>query len=137
MRRIRHSALATAGIVALLAACSSDSGTSPADPALIGTWNVTSFQALGQDFIAQGMTMIATFTNAGTYTLDVTNDLTGTCDPGPDCVAMGDYSATATQFTFDPGTVDAVTFSYTIVGTTLTFTGSISGVPVTVTATKQ
>lgn len=130
-----RSLLATSLLVAALAACSSDEATGP-DPALIATWNCTSFSALGQDFIQQGMTLQATFTNADTYTLTVTGDLTGNCNPGPDCVVNGTYSATATQITFDPGTVDAVTFNYSIVGNTMTLTGNIEGIPATITLEK-
>ncbi len=133
--RIR-SLLAASLVVAALAACSSDKATGP-DPALIGTWNATSFMALGQDLIQQGgMTLEATLTNANTYTLDVTGDLTGNCDPGPDCVVTGNYSATAAQITFDPGTVDAVTFNYSIAGSTMTLTGNIGGIPATITLQK-
>lgn len=120
-------------VAAALAACSEDA-TGP-NPALIGSWNVTSFNALGQDFIANGMTMQVTFA-ADTYTLDVTGDLSGSCNPGPDCVVTGNYSATASQLTFDPGTVDAVTFNYSITGSNITLTGSIEGIPVTITGTK-
>jgi len=127
-----RSLLAASLVVAALGACSSDEATGP-NPALIATWNCTSFMALGQDFITQGMTLEATFTNANTYTLDVTGDLTGNCNPGPDCIVNGNYSATATQITFDPGTADAVTFNYSIAGSTMTLTGNISGIPATIT----
>jgi hypothetical protein len=121
---------------ALAAGCSSDDdGTEPTSQ-LVGTWNAISFQGLGQDFVAQGMTFRLTLTSSGTYTLVITNDLIGSCDPGPDCSQTGTYSATATQFTLDPGTIDSVTFSYAIQGNTMTFTGSIDGNAVSIQWTR-
>jgi hypothetical protein len=97
---------------------------------------VTSFATPTDDFIAQGMALVITFTSDGTHTLTVTNDLVGSCTPGPDCVEGGDYTATATTVTLDPGTVDEVVFDYTIAGTTLSMSGDIGGTPVAITASK-
>ena len=91
---------------------------------------------MGQDVIAQGMTLTITLTATGTYTLVVTADLIGSCDPGPNCTQTGAYTSTATTITVDPGTVDEVTLNYTIQGTTLTLTGSIDAIPVTIVFTK-
>jgi hypothetical protein len=120
-------------------ACSSDDSNAPAPvpgSALRASWNVTSFATAADDFIAQGMVLVITFKSDGTYALTVTNDLVGICNPGPNCVEGGDYTATATTVTLDPGTVDEVVFDYTIAGTTLTMNGDIGGTPVTITATK-
>jgi hypothetical protein len=138
--RLHHLFLATAftatTIAASITACGSDGdgnvGTGP-NNALYDSWNATSFQALGTDFIADGMTLVITFNVAGTYTLDITNDLIGACDPDPDCTTGGDFTGSASQITLDPGSPDEVTFNYSIVGTTLTLTGSIEGNPVTIT----
>jgi hypothetical protein len=122
-----------------LAACSSDDSNGPTPApgaALHASWNVTSFATAADDFIAQGMALVITFKGDGTYTLTVTDDLVGICSPGPNCVEGGDYTATAATVTLDPGTVDEVTFDYTIAGTTLTMNGDIGGTPVTITATK-
>jgi hypothetical protein len=133
--------LAVLSLTVFSTACSDDDddGTGPVDDpeaALVGTWNATSFVGLGQDFVAQGMGVTLTLTSSNTYTLAVANDLIGACDPDPNCSETGTYSATATQFTFDPGTVDSETFNYTIQGPTLTLTGSIDGTPVTIAFTK-
>lgn len=122
-----------------LTACSSDDSNGPAPApgaALHASWNVTSFATAADDFIAQGMVLVITYKSDGTYTLTVTNDLVGICNPGPNCVASGDYTATAATVTLDPGTVDEVVFDYAIVGTTLIMNGDIGGTPVTLTATK-
>lgn len=137
MRPRRASLLAPLCAVALtsiVAGCSDD-GTGPTSP-LVGTWNATSFTAFGQNLIAQGMTLTLTLTAAGTYSLVVTGDVVGICDPGPNCTQTGAYRSTATTITTDPGTAGEQTFAYTIQGTTLTFTGSLSGVPATITFTK-
>lgn len=119
-----------------LAGCSSDdNGTEPI-PALVATWDATSFNALGQDFVDQGMTFRLTLTASGTYTIEITGDLIDMCDGADSCSAVGTYSATTTQVTFDPLTAEAVTLSYTIQGATLTFTGNISGVPASIVLVK-
>lgn len=129
----RRSLFAASLFVAALAACSSDSATGP-NPALYGSWNCTNFLALGQDLIVDGgMTLQGTFTNTNTYTLAVTGDLTGSCSPGPDCVVSGDYSATGSRLTFDPGTPGAITVNYSIAGDILTLSGNLNGVPATIT----
>lgn len=122
---------AVAVLLSPLPACSSDS-TAPG-AALVATWNATSFVALGQDAIAQGMTLTITFTAAGTYTLSVTGDVIGACSPDPDCSTTGTYAATNTQVTLDGGTPDEVTLTYAIQGTTLTVTGDIDGTAFTAT----
>jgi len=123
-----------AALAPTVSGCGSDGngGTGPS-PALYASWNATSFMALGTDFIANGMSLILTLDPAGTYTLDITNDLIDACDPGPDCVNGGSFSGTATQVKIDPGTQDEVVFNYSIAGTTLTLTGSIDGNAATIT----
>ncbi len=125
---------AAATLAPAVSGCGSDGkgGTGP-NVALYADWNVTSFQALGTDFIADGMTMAITFDAGGTYAVVVTNDLVGICDPDPNCITGGDFTATGTTVTLDPGSVDEVAFNYSIVGTTMTFTGSIGPDPVTIT----
>lgn len=128
--------LAMAVLLPLAAACSDDETTGPAADPLIGAWQVTSFQAEGMDFIALGMTMRITLTAAKTYTVIVSGDLIGTCDPVANCTETGSYSSTSTQLTIDPGTADAVTFNYSITGATMTFTGDIDGTAVTIVLQK-
>ncbi len=101
-------------------------------PTLVGTWDATSFSVFGEDLIAQGMGLRIIFTNGGAYTLTVTNDLLGACEPDPNCSQTGTYSASISQVTIDPGTPDAVTFNYSIQGSTLTLAGNVDGIPVTI-----
>lgn len=123
---------------AVVSGCSDDSNapTSGSGSALVASWNVTSFATPTEDFITQGMTLVLTFRSNGTYAIAVTGDLVGICTPGPDCVDGGDYTATATTLTLDPGTVDATVFNYAITGTTITLNGDIGGTVVVITATK-
>lgn len=117
--------------------CGSDGGNGPGE-ALIASWDASSFTAQGNDFIADGMSLIMTFASGGTYTLDVTNDLVDICDTGPgtDCIVTGSFSSSGGQLTVDPGTVDEVVFDFTIQGTTLTLTGDIGGTPATIVLTR-
>jgi len=122
-------------LLASLAACGDDDPTGVASD-LVGTWQVTSFQAIGlADFIAAGMGITLTLTE-NEFTLAVTNDQAGICDGASSCSDSGTYSATSTQITLDPGTPDAETFTYSIQGSTMTWTGSIDGFPVTLVATR-
>ena len=120
--------LATA-LTLVIPAC--DSGGVPSNP-LIGSWDAVSFTAQGTDVIAHGMSLVLTFEKGGTYTLDFTNDLIGSCNPGPDCTATGTYQRSGNQVTLDPGTADETVFTYLIQGSTLTLTGDIDGIPVTI-----
>ncbi len=129
----RLSAVAT--IVPMVTACSDDDVTDPT-ATLVGTWTVTSLSALGQNFIALGMDLELELESGGTYTFIVTNDLVEFCDPGPDCIRTGDYTATSSTITLDPG-VDATTFAWVISGNTMTWTGLIGGTPATAVMTRN
>lgn len=130
-----RTATAVLALTALLPAC--DDSTSPDDTTLEGTWTATSFTALGTDFIAQGMQLGVTLDASGTYDIEVEDDQVGMCDPGPDCSREGSYTSTDTQVVLDPGTDDEVAFSYSITGTTMTWSGAVQGVAATVTLTKE
>ncbi len=109
-------------------------GPSGAGAAVIGNWNVTTFTVNSVDIIAAGMSMIFTFENTGDYTFTVTNDQSGSvCDTGLDCFEQGDFTATATQITLDPGTTDATVLNYSISGNTMTITATIDGTLFTLT----
>ena len=120
-----------AAIAPLAAGCSGDDPPGPTGT-VVGTWEATSLTVFGQNLIAQGMTLTATFRANDTYTIDVTGDLTGQCDPGPDCTVSGSYAATGSQLTLDEGTATEVTFAYVIQGSTMTLNGSIEGIPAVV-----
>jgi hypothetical protein len=120
----------------VLSACSSDDD--PVDPdddaTIVGSWQATSFTALGTDYIAGGMTLAVTLSASDTYTFTVTGDEVGVCeDAGPDCTRPGTYAATETQVTLDPGTEGEVTFDYSIVGSNMSWSGAIQGIPAQVT----
>ncbi|HSA57341.1 MAG TPA: lipocalin family protein [Gemmatimonadaceae bacterium] len=138
LRNLRVAASSALVVVLLpvLASCSSDDDdpVGASDP-LVGTWTATSFQAFGQDFIADGMALSITVNANDTYAISVTNDLIGVCDPQTSCTETGTYSSSATQITLDPGP-DATTLNYSIQGNTMTLTGSIDAVPVTIVLTR-
>lgn len=108
---------------------------------VVGTWTVTSFQALGTDGIADGMSMSATFSQVGTFVLIVNDDTLGLCDGQGtiNCNIGGDYTSTATQLTLeiDNEDEDTLVFAYVIQGSTMTWTGAIDSIPVTVTLQRQ
>lgn len=124
-------------LIPALTACPDDETTAPdtTNP-LVATWHITSFQAMGGDFIQQGMTFTFTFNEQGGCSLSVTGDLIGACDVGTSCTTTGTWSSTSTTFTLDPGTEDEVVFNYTINGNTMTWTGSINGNAATVVLSK-
>ena len=122
--------LALAALFSMPAACSDSGTTGPNESQLVGTWDVTSFQALGVDLIQQGMTMELTLTAARTYTVVITDDFFDTCEGATSCTETGSYSSTATRITMDPGTEDEATFNYSINGSTMTFTADVDGIPV-------
>jgi hypothetical protein len=109
-----------------------DSPSSSGGATLVGTWNATSFNGLGMDFIDEGMSLTIVFGSTGNYSLQIQNDLIGACEAEEelDCTQVGTYTSTSTQFTIDPTTSDATTFTYVIAGSTLTLTGDIDGTPV-------
>jgi len=126
--------------LAPLATGCSDDSPAPIPSPLVGTWDATSISAFGQNLIDQGMTLTVTFASNGNFTIEVTGDLTGQCDPGPDCTVGGTYTTTTTQVTLDPSTdptaADQLLFNYFIQGTSLMLTGSIQNIPVSVTLAK-
>ncbi|HMB71288.1 MAG TPA: hypothetical protein VKU85_18400 [bacterium] len=126
--------------IALLPACGDDGddsmGPGGSGAAILGTWNATSFNAGGQDFVPMGLTVQLTFT-ASTYTIGITGDSGNLlCDMSSSCMDGGPFTYTATTITFDAGTVDETTLNYTISGSTLTLTGDIDGTALTVTAVR-
>lgn len=133
----RIAALPLALVAATLIACSDDELLAPNTASLVATWNATSFSALGSDFIDDGMDLHVTLTSGGSYTFTVTNDLVGICDTEPDCTSSGSYTSTASQISLDAGTEDAITFNYSIQGSTMTWSGNIDSTPATITWAKQ
>lgn len=130
--------VALAGLVVTLPACSGDDPAGPngnQDP-YVGTWTAQSFTVEGTDFVAMGFNLQATFTTS-TYSLTVTNDVAGICDGPTSCTLTGDLSGTGSQVTLDPDDPEGtVTFDYTVVGSTMTFTGDIDGSALTIVFSK-
>lgn len=129
-RRTISAAVLTLALAGAIAGCSDDEGTTApgVNPAVLGTWNATSFLVAGVDLIAQGVDVTLTLNSNGTYGFDVTNDQGGAlCDQGTACSDPGTYTATDTQIFLDAGTTDATTLSYSISGTTMTVTGTVDG----------
>lgn len=126
--------------VLLLSACGDDSNDSmsPGSGAsLEGTWNATSFSIDGNDQVVSGFTFTVTFT-ATTYSISISGDNNNViCDMTTSCTDGGAISSTGSTVTFDPGTQDEVTFSYTATATTLTLTGNIQGSAVSVSLTRS
>jgi len=117
--------LAIASIAPLVAGCGDDSGVDPALD-LVGTWNATVLMVDGVDLIGEGMTLSFTFSADGEYSYNVTGDLLDFCDAGPDCTDGGDFTATISRFTLDPG-LEPVVLNYSVTGNTLTVTGTVDG----------
>lgn len=138
-RRTRHIPAALALIAAMaLAACGDDDPSGP-EATIIGEWDITGFVALGTDFIALGMDMDATLTEAGTFSIGVTNDQAEICEGeiGDSCSIDGDFTYTATTITINPGEEGEGTFDYTVSTSSMTWTGDIDGTPVTITFARS
>ncbi len=99
----------------------------PPPAAIVGNWQTTAFVVDGTDVHVQGMGLAITFTVESEYFSTFTNDVAGFCETGTSCSDDGEFSATATSLTLDPGTPDAVTLSYAVSGNTLTLSGTFYG----------
>jgi len=133
-RTVRRSTLLIlAALIPVTFACS-DGFEPPAG--LVGTWSATSLVVGGVDYRAEGMTLSFTFTDGGEYSYTVTGDQLDFCDAAA-CSDGGDFTTTASEITFDPGTVDAETFSWTIAGDTLTVSGTVDGAALVFTFQRQ
>jgi hypothetical protein len=79
-------------LVPLATSCNNDNNepTGP-DAALpvVGTWTATSLTVGGQDLVAEGMTLNATFTASGIYVFHVVDDKLGLCTPDTECNVTG------------------------------------------------
>jgi hypothetical protein len=95
---------------------------------LLGTWNATVLLVDGVDLIDEGMTLSFTFNANGEYSYSVTGDLLEFCQAVTACSDDGDFTATSSQFTLDPGTLDEVVLAYSVTGSTLTVTGTVDGI---------
>lgn len=136
-RRTIPTVFLTLALGIAIAGCSSDETGPGINPAVVGTWNATSFVVPGGgDLIGQGMAISFAFASNGTYLFTFTNDQGGLCDVGPDCTESGSYTATDTQIILDPDD-EPQTLNYSISGTTVTVTANIEGTPVTIVMDKE
>ena len=116
-----------------IAGCSSDNTGPEINPAVVGTWNATSFVVGGApDLIGQGTTFTFTFilNSNGTYSFIVTDDQSNVvCGTGManSCTESGIYTASDAQIILDPSTTDEMTFNYSISGTTMTLNAVTNG----------
>lgn len=127
-------------VLGLATACSSssDSSTNPTVDPLIGTWHVTSYTApIVGDVIQQGMTVTVTIAEDNSYSLAITGDQVGACTaPATSCSQSGTWSTSGNTITLTQSSTDVTSFTYAISGSTMTWTGSIDGIPVTITMAK-
>ena len=134
--KIRSFALmAQLSVAALVgfAACDDDDDDTGLGPTLpiVGTWSATSLVANGEDLVAGGMTLNATFDDSGVYVFHIVGDLLGLCGGESECNVTGNWTGTESTITINPGE-DPTTISYVTTGETLTLTGSLEGVPATI-----
>lgn len=128
-QRTRHGVLIAALVIApLTLGCGEDGPTSVPVP-LLGVWDATTFVADGVDLVADGTFISFSFFDDASYAFAVTNDVNGiVCDVPPNCSDSGDFETTGNTLVLDPGTVDELTMTYSVSGTTLTVSGTIQGV---------
>jgi len=135
-RRTISTAVLTLTLGLAFAGCSDETGPE-VNPAVVGTWNATSFLVPGAgDLITQGMTMAFAFAGNGTYTFTITNDQGGLCDGAADCSDSGSYTASDTQIVLDPED-DPQVLAYSISGATVTVNANIDGADVTLVMDKE
>ena len=136
-RRTIRSTVMTLALGWAIAGCSSDNTGPEINPAVVGTWNATSFVIQGgADLIGQGMTMSFVFADDGTYSFTVANDQGGLCDVGTSCTETGNYTASDTQIILDPNE-DPQTLNYSISGSTVTVNADMEGTPITLVMDKE
>ncbi len=126
-RRTISAAILTLALGWTVAGCSSDDSTAPGvDPAVVGTWNATSFVVGGTNLIPPlGVSFV--FNANGTYALNFTSDQGDFCDPPEvNCGETGTYTSTSTTITLDPGDNETI-LSYSISGSTMTINATIEG----------
>lgn len=119
-------ALVITSIAPMVSGCGDDNIVD-SNLALLGSWNATVLLVDGVDLIDDGMTLSFTFNANGEYSYSVTGDLLEFCEAVAACTDGGDFTATSTQFTLDPDTIDSVVLAYSVTGGTLHVFGSVDG----------
>ena len=124
--------LGVAALVPLAAGCNDDSEDflGPSMP-FVGTWAATSLTVDGENLIANGMILNATFDDSGVYVFHVESDQSGICGEETFCDVTGTWTGTDTQIVLNPGEAQT-TISYVTSGETMTLTGPVGGVESTI-----
>ena len=135
MKVLRSQALAAVCLSTLLVLPGCSDLMEP-PPQLVGLWTATSLTAGGQDEIANGLQLSIRFNADNSYTITVNNDTIFYCEGETNCTDEGEYEATASQITFDPGTEFEATATYSISGDTMTFSGNFEGLSVQATLVR-
>jgi len=114
-----------------------DTNPTPASP-LVGTWNATSWTNSTGDQIANGMGFNAVIAQNGTVTLNMTGDLTGLCNPGPNCTRTGTWTSNGSTLTIssDPDVL-SLNWSMNNDQNQMTWTGNLGGEATTIVFNKQ
>ncbi len=135
-----YAAVLTLALASAVAGCSDDEISTAAgvDPAVVGTWNATSFVVMGGNDLIPPLAVSFAFNANGTYALNFTNDQGDFCDPGEggNCGEAGTYTSTSTTITLDPGGEDETTLSYSISGSTMTINATIDDETIVVVLNK-
>ena len=133
-----YAAVLTLALASAVAGCSDDEpSTAPGvDPAVVGTWNATSFVFMGTNLIPPaGVSFV--FNANGTYALNFTMDQGDFCDLGEvNCSETGSYTSTSTTITLDPGDTDQTTLNYSISGSTMTINATVDGEAIVIVMNK-
>lgn len=113
-------------------------GTEPdINEAFVGDWFVSSFVVDGVDLVSEpgsNLSVSFGFYSDGSYQLIVGGDTSGLlCDLALSCQEQGDFSFSGNAITLDPGTADALTLQYSVVGDVLTLSGTLDGTAFTAT----
>ena len=124
------SQLCLAGMVPLATSCNDDENNLDANLPVVGTWTATSLMVNGEDLVAQGMVLNATFDDSGIYVFHVVGDLLGLCGDETECNITGDWTGTDNEITLNPGetptTIDYAT------GAHADLTGTLAEQPATI-----
>jgi hypothetical protein len=117
----------------LAAGCSDDlEPTPPPDSPVTGTWLATSIVTPTGDAVVDGMSIVATMNDAGTFSLNIAGDVLGICDTGPDCNITGTWTTTETTVTLE-FTGQDTTITYGADAGTMTWGGTFNGEDVFIT----
>ena len=120
-------------MVPLAAGCSDDLEPSPPPSSPVsGTWLATNIETPTGDATLDGMSIVATMNDAGTFSLNIGGDVLGLCDPGPDCNITGTWTDTETTVTLE-FTGQDTTVTYGADAGVMTWSGSFNGENVVIT----